>query len=68
MATNPTERLEELHKKLRAALSNRLTYPKTVIEVAGKRLLTHEEIQKACSYLDACLSILDAEMILFSEA
>ena len=64
MLGRPAERLEELRQKLRAALSNYLTYPKTLIEIAGSRALKEEEIRKASILLDACLSALDSEMIL----
>ncbi len=64
MGPSLVEQLEELRKKLRSALSNRLTYPKTVIGVAGGRLLTQEEIQKAYNLLDACITFVDAELTL----
>ena len=67
MLERPAERLKQFQQKLRAVLSNYLTYPKTLIGLAQDRCLKEEEIQKAFIYLEACLSTLDMEITLLAD-
>ena len=60
--------LKDLQERLRLALSNRLTYPRTLVSLARERVLTEEEVQKACECLEACVRIVEAELTLFIAA
>ena len=57
--------LQQIQKRLHAAISNRLTYPKTLLDIACDRTLIPEESHKACECLEACLRIVDAELTVF---
>ncbi len=58
--------LQALRERIQLMLSNRLTYPQTLLEIARDRPLTKTEIQKASECLEACRRFVDAELALLA--
>ena len=56
------QQLKVLRSRLRAVLSNRLTYPKTLLGIACDRPLTLEEYRKSSECLEECLQLVEAEL------
>ena len=61
------KKLQTLRKEVRDLLCNRLTYPKSILELLQERSLTPTEIKKGVDYIDKCIELTDdkfAEFIL----
>ena len=57
------KKIKALRKEIRRVLANKLTYPKTVISLIGKRKLKEDEIMKAGECIDECLHMVEARFL-----
>ena len=64
MATE-NDSLQSLRDRICFMLSNRLTYPKTLLSIARDRPLTESEIQRASECFRECIELVEAEIIFF---
>ena len=63
--TAENDPIQTLREKIGFLLSNRLTYPKTLLSIARERLLTESEIQKGYKCFEECVQFAEAEILLF---
>ena len=66
MTPEEIHEFKKLQERLRALISNQMTYPKTLIGIARGRCLNGQEISKAYEVLETCSKVVDAEMTLFA--